>query len=39
MIYIPNEGCHVRILYKTFFYPFGDREGIPTKKQPAIYLY
>jgi hypothetical protein len=31
MIYIPNEGRHVRILYKTFFYPFGDREGIPTK--------
>jgi hypothetical protein len=31
MIYIPNEGRHVRILYKTLVYPFGDREGIPTK--------
>ena len=31
MIYIPNEGRHVRILYKTFFYPFGDRKGFPTK--------
>jgi hypothetical protein len=39
MIYIPNEGRHIRILYKTFFYPFGDRQGFPTKNSlQFIYL-
>ena len=45
MIDISNEGRHVRILYKTFFDPFGDRKGFPTKKacnlsiSDFLYIY
>jgi hypothetical protein len=38
MIYIPNEGRHVRILYKTFFYPFGDRKGFPIKNSQQLSI-